>query len=90
MHSESYGCSGDAEDADEPEGDIQIAWECLEVARKILDDLKDDSRDTQLLLSDVYMRLGDALRFNDNNIDSIAEYNSALKIRSTICEPYDL
>lgn len=77
------------EDEDQPEGDIQIAWECLEVARKILDDLKDSSKETQLLLSDIYIRLGDLMRFNDNNIDSIGEYNSALKIRNAICEPFD-
>lgn len=72
---------------DEPEGDLQIAWEVLDVARCILE--KESSAACKSFLSDVYMRLGDLMRFNSNVAASIEEYQKALIIRLSSCAPHD-
>jgi len=77
---------GEGED-DEPEGDLQIAWEVLDVARCILE--REDSAACKSFLSDVYMRLGDLMRFNSNIGASIEEYQKALNIRLASCAPHD-
>ena len=72
---------------DEPEGDLQIAWEVLDVARCILE--RESSTASKSFLSDVYMRLGDLMRFNSNVAASIEEYQKALTIRLSSCAPHD-
>jgi nuclear autoantigenic sperm protein len=75
------------EEDDEPEGDLQIAWEVLDVARCILE--KQSGPACKSFLSDVYMRLGDLMRFNSNVAASIEEYQKALSIRLSSCAPHD-
>lgn len=57
------------------------------MARNLLS--KQDDAQRNILLSDVFMRLGDLNRFNDNIAGALEEYQSALFIRNTICEPYE-
>ena len=85
---------------EEEESDMQVAWECLEVARKSYDAyLRDgpsssgaesdaahpDDDEVNLSLAEVYCRLGDLQKFNGNFPGAITEYGECLKIRSAIC-----
>jgi HAT1-interacting factor 1 len=75
-------------DDNEPEGDVQIAWEVLDLARMVFSKNRDAGK-VDLLLSDVHTRLGDLMRFNGNSAGAISEYRQALEIRKAICEPHD-
>jgi hypothetical protein len=62
---------------------------CLleQLARSILE--KETDRDLNVLLSRVYVRLGDLKQFNEDIAGSLEEYKSALKIRELACDPAD-
>lgn len=85
---------------EEEESDMQVAWECLEVARKSYnaylrdgpsssgvetDAARPDDDEVNLSLAEVYCRLGDLQKFNGNFPGAISEYGKCLKIRSAIC-----
>jgi hypothetical protein len=94
-----------AEGEDEDGGDMQVAWECLEVARKIFEGFRDGSVeamgqqqdggvaplpiDADRHLPEVYERLGDLQKFNGNYKDAIVEYGRCLGLRQAGCEAWD-
>jgi hypothetical protein len=57
-----------------------------QVARAIL--VKEADAATNLLLTNVYMRLGDTNRCNSKFLEAIEEYQQALFICNGICKPY--
>ena len=72
--------------------DIQIAWENLESARTVLENLHAENSSSSMYaldLAQVYHRLGDLSKGNGNYANSIQDYLSALKIRVEQLGPYD-
>ncbi len=59
----------------------------VQVARAILE--KQPDNDKNVLLSEVYVRLGDLKQFNEDIPGSLIEYENALKIREAVCAPSD-
>ena len=76
---------------------MKVAWECLEVARGILENksksVSAEDRgsiiDYDDLLAEVYERLGDLQKFNGSYAESIKEYLRALELRTAVCQPSD-
>lgn len=69
--------------------DIQIAWENLESARTILENMCKTKSMYQLDLAQVHLRLGDLQRGNGNYESAIGDYEKALEIRTKINGTYD-
>jgi tetratricopeptide (TPR) repeat protein len=67
--------------------DLQLAWENLDTARHILEQLNETHNEH--LLSDVYIRLGDLLRIEEQPRAAADEYLKALTIRLRTCPPHD-
>lgn len=72
-----------SEDAD----DLQIAFECLETARRLYEKFPSESSDARL--AEIRIRIGDLKRFNNDESGAIEEYKKALDIREVICEPHE-
>lgn len=85
---EEEGEGGEGDEEDQPD-DMQIAFENLDVARLILEKETHPSRDMRLLLSHVYIRIGDLLRQDEQVHEALYEYEKALHIRDGLCESSD-
>ncbi|CAE7393999.1 NASP, partial [Symbiodinium microadriaticum] len=71
---------------DEP-SDMEIAWEALEVSRKIFETEGDPTHDE--FLSEVYEALGDVSRFNGNFQGAIEEYKKCVQLREAALDDSD-
>lgn len=98
--SEGAETSGETEEAaeagEEPEeevDDMQLAWENLECAQKILATNAPEKAETeeqkqyQLLLAKVHLRLGDFQMLNGAFAPAIAEFQTCLALRQAILPP---
>lgn len=65
--------------ADESDEDKQLAWEVLEVAKKIYRDHQ--SPEADLPLSNVHSRLADISRFDGHYREAIKDYTESLRLR---------
>lgn len=78
----SEGASAQADESDE---DKQLAWEVLEVAKKIY--LENSSAETDLPLANVYSRLADISRFDGHYREAIRDYTECLRLRQAALPP---
>lgn len=85
-------------DGDETEDveDLQIAWEALEVSRKIFTDslsatqeTKNDVNETKRFLALVYLRLGDLQMINGAYQKAIEDYADCIRLREELCPQHD-
>jgi tetratricopeptide (TPR) repeat protein len=80
-------------DAEEAADDMQIAWENLEAARTILENMmtSNDSDKLKLDLAQVLLREGDLQRLNGRYETAINDYQSCLVLRegNPLLGPYD-
>ena len=67
--------------------ELELAWELLEVARRIYED--NPGPDTDVRLAELYVRLGDVQRINNFYDDAIKEYKRGLEICDSICKASD-
>lgn len=67
--------------------DLEIAWELLEVARSIYEE--NPSPDSDIRLSEVYVRIGDLQRINNLYDEALDEYKKSLTICDVICKASD-
>jgi tetratricopeptide (TPR) repeat protein len=89
--SSSSGAAGDEDitnaDADADGGDLEIAWECLDVARVIYSRM--EGRESQLALARAQLRLGDCHMESDRFDMALEEYKACLEIRSRLLPKFD-
>lgn len=86
---EEDGQEDGAEDGAQYEGDLQVAWEVLDVARIILEKETNLDNSNLHLLSETYTRLGDLMKLNGKLDESISEYKKALELKSKLCSKHD-
>ena len=67
--------------------DLEIAWNCLDVARVIYSRI--DNTDAQLNLAKTQIRLGDCQMESDRFDQALEEYQSCLTIRSRLLPKHD-
>ena len=77
------GGEQEGEEEEEPE-DMGIAWEALDVCRRIYE--TNSGADTDLPLSECYMRLGDVRKYSGLFDGALEEYQKSLDIRTASLE----
>ena len=73
---------------EEEAGDLQIAWENLELSRSILSSMANRTNEQELDLAQVHMRLGDLQRANGNYAEAMEDYQHAHTLRKQSLETY--
>lgn len=66
--------------------DLQVAWECLDVARVIYEKLGESA---SIELSQIYLRLGDCHMESDTFDKAVEEYSKCLALRAPRVPRYD-
>lgn len=74
-------------DGDEAPTDLEIAWECLDVARVIYG--KMEGTEAALFKAKALLRLGDCHMESDRFQDALVEYKECLAIRSQLLPKWD-
>lgn len=80
------------EQQDQQAEDLQIAWENLEMARTILVTIMKvgfEDVDKMLDLAQIYNRLGDLQKANNNYVGAIEDYTRCLDVRKRILGHFD-
>eukprot|EP00884_Botryococcus_braunii_P016391 jgi/Botrbrau1/3435/Bobra.139_1s0015.1 len=72
---------GDANAGEEPETDMQLAWQMLEIARTIY---SQDAGNHAAELADVHLQLGDISMEEENFDAALSDYRTALKHRQHV------
>jgi hypothetical protein len=67
------------------EEDLQVAWECLDVARALWS--QDGDAEAPLKLAKAHLRLGDLSLLNGNYAIAVDDFTHCLKIREAHCPP---
>lgn len=86
---EEGGEEGDEKAEEAPSDALQIAWECLEVARVTYEKecSEADNKDKALLLADVYTVLGELQLENEEFEQAYADFTKALEIHTKYASP---
>jgi hypothetical protein len=69
--------------------DMQIAFECLDVARVIYTRDKEAGKATDIHLARVHLRLGDYFSESDDFLEAIKEYRESLTLYGSKLKPHD-
>jgi len=86
--------SGDegSDDSDDMPDDLNLAWEVLDLGRLALEDPKNTEAAVfkyKLLLSDIYMALGNVAIESDNLEGAVQEFGKCMDVRKAAVEPND-